>query len=412
MLLDFSIIEKFISDNQDVLKDRLLLRHERYKILAMLRDKLQTLLENYDAFEKNISSRLFNKIEKAPTYEKLRNYHMKSVEGIKEFYLSNQTVPDFHDLFRIIRDAITVRVLQLAEEEMKGDGFESPPTEYVWIGLGSEGRDEQTLLTDQDNMIVYDTGNGQYGSDIVDQYYEAFSKKVADRLSDVGFEKCKGGVMPSNEKWRGSIQTWKKRLEDRLIYEKGDFDDLDVIILTDARPMKGNKKLLDEIMTFFFNSISNNKRIMKDFIRSAVLMPTAITFFGNFKVEKSGDYKDSLNIKLLGWAPLILSVRMLALSNGIYETNTLKRIRLMKEKGVIKKEMEKNLTDAYLTFVNFRIMNQIAKSKDNNNNISDANHIRPDMLGQKAQEEMRRAMKSVEALQKYIEEVLLFGQPI
>jgi signal-transduction protein with cAMP-binding, CBS, and nucleotidyltransferase domain len=389
-----------------------MLRHERYKILATLQDKLQTLLENYNTFEKNISSRLFNKIEKATAYEKLRNYHFKSVEGIKEFYLNNHTIPDVHDLFRLVRDAITVRVLQLVEEEMKSQGLGLPPTEYVWIGLGSEGRDEQTLLTDQDNMIVYDTGNGQYGLDIIEQYYETFSKKAVDRLSDVGFEKCKGGVMPSNEKWRGSIQTWKKRLEDRLILEKGDFDDLDVIILTDARPMKGNSKLLDEVMTFFFSSLTDNTRIMKDFIKSAVLMPTAITFFGNFRVEKSGEYKDLLNIKLLGWAPLILSVRMLALSNGIYETNTLKRIRLMKEKGVIKKEMEKNLTDAYLTFVNFRIMNQIEKSKDNNNNISDANHIRPDMLGQKAQEEMRRSMKSVEALQKYIEEVLLFGQPI
>ncbi|MCX5804964.1 MAG: DUF294 nucleotidyltransferase-like domain-containing protein [Proteobacteria bacterium] len=412
MLLDFSVIEKFISDNQEVLKDKLLLRSERYSILAMLRDKLQTLLENYDIFEKNISSRLFNKIGKAATYEKLRKYHIKSVEGVKEFYLSNQTVPDVHDLFRIIRDAITVRVLQLVEEEMKSDGFESPPTEYVWIGLGSEGRDEQTLLTDQDNMIVYDTGSGQYGSDIVDQYYEAFSNKAMERLNDVGFEKCKGGVMPSNEKWRGSIEAWKKRLEDRLIFERGAFEDLDIIILTDARPMKGNRKLLDEVMAFFFNSLSHNSNIMKEFIRSAVLMPTAITFFGNFKVEKSGDYKDMLNIKLLGWAPLILSVRMLALSNGIYETNTLKRIRLMKEKGVITTEMEKNLIDAYLTFVTFRIMNQIEKSKDNNNNISDANHIKPDMLGQKAREEMRRAMKSVEALQKYIEEVLLFGQPI
>jgi CBS domain-containing protein len=412
MPLDFSVIEKFISDYQETLRDKLLLRRERYNILAMLRDKLQTLLENYDTFERNISSRLLNKIEKAVTYEELRKYHIKAVNEIKEFFLDNSTVPDVHDLFRIIRDAITVRVLQLVEEEMKGDGFESPPTEYVWIGLGSEGRDEQTLLTDQDNMIVYDTGGSQYVLDIVEHYYEIFSKKVADRLSDVGFEKCKGGVMPSNEKWRGSIQTWKKRLEDRLIYDKGAFEDLDIIILTDARPMKGNRRLHDEVMSFFFKSLSDNSRIMKDFIRSAVLMPTAITFFGNFKVEKSGEYKDLLNIKLLGWAPLIFSVRMLALSNGIYETNTLKRIRLMKEKGVIKKEMEKNLTDAYLTFVNFRIMNQIEKRKDNNNSISDANHISPDMLGQKAQEEMRRSMKSVEALQKYIEEVLLFGQPI
>jgi len=412
MPLDFSVIEKFIYDYQDTLKSKLLLRHERYRILAMLRDKLQVLLENFEIFEAGITSDLLNKIKKAITYEELKICHNKAVDGIMEFFLDNPTIPDVHDLLRIIRDAITVRVLQLAEEEMKADGFESPLTEYVWIGLGSEGRDEQTILTDQDNMIVYDTDSGHYKADIVEQYYEIFSKKVMERLSDVGFEKCKGGVMPSNEKWRGSVQAWRKRLEDRIIYEKGSFEELDIIILTDARPIKGNSKLLDKVMAPFFRFLNDNKSIMKEFIRSAVLMPTAITFFGNFKVEKTGDHKDMLNIKLLGWAPLILSVRMLALSNGIYETNTLKRIQLMKEKGVIKKEMENNLIDAYLTFVNFRIMNQIEKHKNNNDNITDMNFIKPDMLGQKALEEMRKAMKSVESLQKYIEEVLLFGQPI
>jgi signal-transduction protein with cAMP-binding, CBS, and nucleotidyltransferase domain len=412
MPLDFSIIEKFITDYREALKDKLLLRHERYRILVMLRDKLQVLLENFEIFEAGITSVLLNKIEKATTYEELKICHNKAVDGIAEFFLDNPTITDVHDLFRINRDAITVRVLELVEEEMKADGFESPLTEYVWIGLGSEGRDEQTILTDQDNMIVYETGTGRYKSDLVEQYYEIFSNKVMDRLNDVGFEKCKGGVMPSNDKWRGSVQTWKKRLEDRITYENGAFEDLDIIILTDARPIKGSKKLLDKVMAPFFRLLGENKHVMKEFIRSAVLMPTAITFFGNFRVEKTGEYKDMFNIKLMGWAPLILSVRMLALSNSIYETNTLNRIRLMREQGIIKKEMEKNLIDAYLTFVNFRIMNQIEKHRNNNNSISDMNHIKPDMLGQKAQEEMRRAMKSVEALQKYIEEILLFGQPL
>jgi len=271
MPLDFSVIEKFISDYREALTDKLLLRHERYRILVMLRDKLQVLLENFEIFEAGITSVLLNKIKKATTYKELKICHNKAVDGIAEFFLDNPTITDVHDLFRINRDAITVRVLQLVEEEMKADGFESPLTEYVWIGLGSEGRDEQTILTDQDNMIVYDTGSGRYKSGFVEQYYEIFSNKVMERLSDVGFEKCKGGVMPSNDKWRGSVQTWKKRLEDRITYENGSFEDLDIIILTDARPIKGNRKLLGEVMAPFFRLLNENKHVMKEFIKSSIL---------------------------------------------------------------------------------------------------------------------------------------------
>jgi signal-transduction protein with cAMP-binding, CBS, and nucleotidyltransferase domain len=268
------------------------------------------------------------------------------------------------------------------------------------------------MLTDQDNMIVYGTAEGKSETDKCDRYFEQFSQKAVDRLDDVGFQKCKGNVMPSNEKWRGSVALWKKRLEDRMVYEKGAFEDLDIIILTDASPIRGNKALLERLMEAFFDHLANNSRIMNDFVRSAVLMPTAITFFGNFKVEKTGNYKDMFNLKLLGWAPLIFSVRMIALANRLYETNTLKRIRLLRERGIIKKDAENDLTEAYLTFVKFRIMSQIRKRNNSSSNIMDMNYVRPDMLGPEEQEKMRKAMKAVESLQKYIEEVLLFGQPL
>ena len=410
MPLDFSVIENFTSDYRDTMRDKTLLRYDRYNILKILKDKLQALLSNYEALETGITSGLLNSIKQATAYEELSKYHEQAADRIKDFFLEEQTVPDVHDLFRIIRDAITIRVLQLVENEMKDSGFGGPPADYVWIGLGSEGRDEQTMLTDQDNMIIYGTGSGNTGADKVEGYFEEFSKRAVERLDIAGFQKCKGGVMPSGEKWRGSVIDWKKRLQERITYDKGIFESLDMIILTDARPMTGNKKLLDELMAYFFRYLNDSKNIMKDFIQSAVLMPTAIGFFGNFKVEKSGDYKDMFNIKLLGWAPLILSVRMLAIWNGIYETNTLRRIRLLRENNVIKRDMETDLTDAYLAFVKFRIMNQIRKT--GNSNITDSNYVRPDMLGPDEQDKIRKGMKSVEALQKYIEQVLLFGQPI
>ena len=126
-------------------------------------------------------------------------------------------------------------------------------------------------------------------------------------------------------------------------------------------------------------------------------------------MEKEGEHKDKFNIKVLGWSPLILSERMLSLSNGIFETNTLKRISILGERNIIKKEMENALTDAYFTFVRYRIINQM-NSRDEGNKST--NFLRPDMLGPDEQDRLRRAMKSVESFQKFIQETLLFGQPV
>jgi len=411
MPLTFSIVENFLSDYQEIMKDKGLLRQERHRILAILRDQLQSSIKDYEEFESELASLVIHRIEKATVYEELNECHARAVVGIENFFLEEDTVTDVHDLFHIVRDAITIRVLKLVEEDMKRDGPGDPPVEYIWIGLGSEGRDEQTMLTDQDNMVIYgEVNGGDVTMETVDRYFLEFSNRAVERLHDAGFEKCKGGVMPSSEKWRGSLKTWKKRLEERITYEKGIFESLDVIILTDARHIYGRKQLLDELLAYFFEFLRDNKHVMKYFIETAVLMPTALSFFGNFKVEKDGEYKDTFNIKLTGWAPLILSVRMLAINNGIFEVNTLKRITLLREMNIIKREMENDLIDAYLTFVRFRIMNQINNRTDGNNNPGAANHINPGTLRPDEQEKIRKAMKSVESLQKYIQEVLMFGQ--
>jgi len=433
MPLSFSFIESYIADHQDIIKDRFLLRNERYRLLSELGSTLQSTLKDYEIFETEFRSLVLHKIDGATSLEELRVYHDIAVAGIENFYLEEESILDTHDLFRIARDKLITKVLTMVEKEMEEEGMGKPPTDYVWGGLGSEGRDEQTMITDQDNMIIYEEPDKDFMSkdlgkrlheefeqrdikvskdgpgpkQVVDYYYEIFCRKATNSLHEVGFERCKGNVMPTNEKWRGSTEDWKKRIEDRITYEQGIFEALDVIILTDARPVKGNVKLLDSLLEYFFKKLTDNKHVMKDFIQSAVLMPSALTFFGGFKTEKEGENKDKFNIKLLGWAPLILAVRMVALVGGIYERNTLRRIQSLRKKNIIKKDMETDLIDAYFTFVRFRIMSQVNYRIDN---TKDKNYLKPDMLGPDEQERLRKAMKTVEAFQKYIQETQLFGQ--
>lgn len=408
MPLNFSLIETFIARHQEDMKNKAMLRRERYRILGELGNALQTVLKDYEVFESELHSLVIDVVNNTTSYETLHECHQRAVAGVENFFLEEDTIVDVHDLFRIIRDRIQVRVLELVEDEIAAEGLGRPPVDYAWAGLGSEGRDEQTMVTDQDNMLIYDDREGS-SREIRDAYFEAFARKASERLNDVGFDKCKGGVMPVNDRWRGSTTDWKKRIEDRFTRGAGIFEPLDVIILTDARTVKGNGRLLDDFMSYFFATLTNNKSFMKEFVQSAVLMPSALTFFGGFKVEKEGENKDKFNIKVLGWSPLILSVRMLSLSNGIFERNTLKRISILRERNIIKKDTENALMDAYFTFVRYRIINQM-NSRDEGGKSS--NFLRPDMLGTDEQDRLRRAMKSVESFQKFIQETLLFGQSL
>jgi len=437
MPLNFSVLDSFMKENGEAMKSRTLLRRERYGILADLCKRLEEILREHEAFESEFRALIADRIDHAADFEELRRVHETVMKGVLNYFTQEDNVVDVHDLFRTARDRITARVLKLVENEMERDGYGRPPAVYVWIGLGSEGRDEQTMVTDQDNMMIigdeprresfseylidscYEYRRDQGLEDgfekvtpknVVDYYFKVFSERIVERLHQVGFEKCTGNVMPSNPKWRGTFTDWKERLAERITFQRGIFEPLDVVIMTDARFVSGEKKLLDDLLAGFFALLTDNKNIMKDFIQAAVLMPTALSFFGNFKAEKTGDHKGMVNIKLHGWAPLILAVRMLALSNGVFEANTLKRIRELRAMNVIKKDMENDLTDAYLILVKFRIMNQV-NSKEVANHM-DLSYLRPDILDLQEQERLRKAMRAVEALQKYIQSVLLFGQAV
>src|SRR5665647_2380995 len=114
------------------------------------------------------------------------------------------SVPALHYGCTHFRDLIAARTMALVETEMEQNGSGPALLPYALISMGSDGRMEQTLITDQDYLIVY--GNG--GSVVEDTYFETFSHLLVERLAEVGFKKCTGDIMPSNPTWRGSVQQW------------------------------------------------------------------------------------------------------------------------------------------------------------------------------------------------------------
>ncbi len=401
MPLNFSIVDRFVSTYSEALQDKTLLRHERYDILQKLREKLWEAMRDSERFEVELS-RALDVIDTTDDYEELRRHHEQSVEGVRNYFQEEQTIVDVYDLFRVVRDHLTIRALRLVEKEMEREGRGPVPSRYCWIGLGSEGRDEQTFVTDQDNMLIYDAAQADLRG-----YYGEFAQRVVDRLDEIGFEKCKGGIMPSNEKWLGSAADWKKKIEETLSEAKGTLEFLDLIIMTDARVIYGDEQLFQTVLDEFFTRLKENRQVMKDITESSVQMSTALGFFGKFKVEAEGKYKGMFNMKLLGWSPLVMSVRALALHEGLHETNTLKRIKRLRAMNMIKKEMQQDLIQAYLLFAQFRIVNQIAALEKRDG----YNYVDPAALDADEAAKVRKAMRTVESFQKYIHEVILFGQP-
>ena len=125
-----------------------------------------------------------------------------------EEFLKVLSVITLHHNCTEYRDLLAERAVKLVEDELRESGRGTPPVPYALLSTGSDGRDEQTLITDQDHLIVY----GDEGGDDADVWFTDFSLLLVDRLEEIGFAKCTGDMMPSNPTWRGSYQQWRRRL--------------------------------------------------------------------------------------------------------------------------------------------------------------------------------------------------------
>jgi signal-transduction protein with cAMP-binding, CBS, and nucleotidyltransferase domain len=314
-----------------------------------------------------------------------------------ERFLKIQSVPTLHKNCTLYRDILAGRALEQSAAEMESTGRGKPPLPYALISMGSDGREEQTLITDQDYLVVYADGGG----DEADQWFLEFSTLLVERLVEVGFKKCTGDIMPSNPTWRGSMSQWRRKLTAIVRYEYEDYAKnlMDLIVLSDARHVAGDEHLAAELVALIRGLEQDYFHVLWGMAKAATEMRLALGFLKRIWTEGTGNHKGEFNLKLLAWAPLVMNVRILAINQGVPATSTLGRIEFLAREGSFSSSMAAGLCDAYHVLTRYRILQQIKVIKGIQ---KDSYYINPYQLPNEERENIRQALLSIEELQKVI----------
>ncbi|UZR95662.1 DUF294 nucleotidyltransferase-like domain-containing protein [Chondrinema litorale] len=242
-----------------------------------------------------------------------------TTDELLQSYLEQETALRFVlEIITQVNDAIIDKVISLAIQELETKGLGKPPVSFCWLSLGSEGRKEQLLRTDQDNAILYENvpTDSKVDESEVNKYFLELGKMVTEMLYEIGFEKCPGDIMASNKAWCRPLESWKRQFESWILTPEPNAL-MHSNIFFDFRPVYGNEQLAIDLQNHIFSLIDKETRFLTFLANNAMLNPTPLSFFRNFIVEKGGKFTDFFDIKARALMPLSDAARVLAYHHKI-----------------------------------------------------------------------------------------------
>lgn len=345
-------------------------------VLKMFRTKSRYLLVekegNYVGFlsrnrllsEQGQSPLVFiQSVKLAETLDELREKWNNVPEIIHQLLGRGVNAEIANQVITTVADSIALKVI----EKVIGEIGE-PPAKFVFMVTGSEGRKEQTLMTDQDNAIIYeDKANEQ--RELVRDYFLRFATHVSDHLNTIGFSYCTGGYMASNPEWTHSLSHWKNNYK-KWIEESVPENAIKFSTFFDCRRLYGAPEIIDQLKEFLNIELQRpNDRFFAFIAKNALQYEPPLTFFKAIKTQTIGS-SEVFNIKK-AMTPIVDLVRVYALKNRIYEENTGGRLKQLLDLGVFTQEQYEELHQSYYYLMSIRLKNQanqirIAKLSPNN----------------------------------------------
>ena len=215
--------------------------------------------------------------------------------------------------------------------------------------LGSEGRGEQILKTDQDNAVIIQ-------DDHVREALMPSLQKLHQVLLDFGYPRCPGGVMFINDAWIHTVDGWHQRVA-RWLQNSDPEPMMNMAILFDAEPVAGNRDLFERVRSAWQSESLRSSITSAWFARPALKFETPLTLLGKLREDHG-----TIDIKKGGIFPLVHGVRSLAFEYGISETHTLDRLDRLQELKILDTETAQGLRDALILFLRIRLRNQLERA--------------------------------------------------
>ncbi len=338
---------------------------------------------------------LVKRMLKTRSIDKLGQIRNRAEQLIINYLKQEVSIEFVTDIMTEINDVMIHQAIEFSLQRLENEGLERPPLQFCWLSLGSEGRGEQLLRTDQDNAIVYENPSEEWAERAA-AYFLKLGTYTVEIIHACGFALCKGEIMASNPKWNQALSVWKGYFADWI----GVPEPMALMhssIFFDLRGTYGEIGLADELQSFILEKIEEGRGGFLNFLAMNTLKnPPPLSFFKNFIVEKSGENKNLFDIKLRSMMPLTDAARLLTLAeNQVNVNNTFKRFETLKSLIPERVELFDEAAMAYELFVRYRALNGFE-------NKNSGRFIQPENLNKIERQTLRTAFNTVESMQLYV----------
>ncbi|SIS64634.1 DUF294 nucleotidyltransferase-like domain-containing protein [Paracoccus saliphilus] len=246
-----------------------------------------------------------------------------------------------------IADAVTRRLLEMAETQLG-----PAPVPYLWAACGSQGRQEQTGVSDQDNCLILADG-----ADPAEPYFEALARFVCDGLNECGYVYCPGDMMATNPRWRQPRDVWRRYFRDWIATPDPEAQML-ASVMFDLRAIGGDGTLLTGLQVETLERAEKNSIFVAHMVTNSLKHRPPLGFIGGFSTIRSGEHRDHIDMKHGGVVPVTDLARIYALQGRLTPVNTRARLQDAEAKGVISGSGARDLIAAYDLIQTIRLDNQ------------------------------------------------------
>ncbi|MHB0776269.1 DUF294 nucleotidyltransferase-like domain-containing protein [Halomonas sp. WWR20] len=351
-------------------------RHEVARVVVMVGEKATGVVELTDvlSFFSSRSYMVGLQIEQAGSLDELALASAKLPDLIRSLMAQGIKLRFAMELMA----ALNGRIVSKAFEFVVPEHYQAQSCLLV---MGSEGRGEQILKTDQDNALIL--ADGSDWATVAESM-----QRLNEALLSLGYPPCPGNVMVSNSEWVATESAWRGKIT-RWATSRDGASLMNLAIMLDAHGMAGNVALLDKLREHIFERCSGDELLLSQFARAALRFSTPLTMFGSVKRPEHG-----IDIKKGGIFPIVHGVRTLVLERRIATTSTFARLDALVTDGRLDAEFAEDLGAALSLFAELRLKQQL-EQRDGAAQTGDANRIVVQRLSSLERDLLREALHTV-----------------
>ena len=290
-----------------------------------------------------------------------------------------------------LNDSLTRRVIEitLARHDLFG-------LDWAWLAFGSEGRDEQTFSTDQDNGIIFICPDFA-DRDALQLRFLDFAREVNEGLARCGFPLCKGNIMASNLLWCLTQDEWQERFTQWIRLPEPEAL-LNATIFFDFRPLYGNDALAKSLRKWLLDMSGNAKVFLRFMAENAVKATPPLGMIRDFVFDNNAEFPHTLDLKAFGARPIVDAARIIALAHRIPHSSTTERLRMAAAQGKLGGDDINAVIEGFFFIQQLRLRNQRAGTPPGGEN-----RVNPDKLNELDRHVLKEAFKQAKRLQSRLQ---------